>query len=251
MSAMRKTLLPALLLVLGPAAAPVLPAAELVEQIVVRVNDRLITQSEFDRRLALASKAPNHPSDLAEMQKNVLEDLIREKLLEERAKEMSVSGDGRGSRGRGRPRQAAVQPVDRRRVRRVAGAVGDDARRAEAPDARDDHAPEGHRPRRHGEAGPVRRRAAARVRAAQGAVLRGPRVGARGRDRAQVFAHGRGGPPAGGRRRSRRSASRSRAARRLPTSPRNRRRGSPAGGAATSASSTRESSSRLWTRPSS
>jgi peptidyl-prolyl cis-trans isomerase SurA len=89
MSVMRKPIL--LLFVLGLAAAPILVAAELVEQIVVRVNDRLITQSEFDRRLALASKAPNHPTDLAEMQKSVLEDLIREKLLEERAKEMSVS----------------------------------------------------------------------------------------------------------------------------------------------------------------
>jgi parvulin-like peptidyl-prolyl isomerase len=66
-------------------------AAELVEQIVVRVNDRLITQSEFDKRLAIASRQPNHPSDPAEIERNVLEDLIKEKLLEERAKEMSVS----------------------------------------------------------------------------------------------------------------------------------------------------------------
>ncbi len=87
MSAMRKTLF----LLTGFFAAAGLCAAELVEQIVVRVNDRLITQTEFDRRLALAAKAPNHPTDLAELQKSVLEDLIREKLLEERAKEMSVS----------------------------------------------------------------------------------------------------------------------------------------------------------------
>ena len=89
MSTMRKALL--FVLLLGLAVAPVLVAAELVEQIVVRVNDRLITQSEFDRRLALAAKAPGHPTDLAEMQKAVLEDLIREKLLDERAKEMAVS----------------------------------------------------------------------------------------------------------------------------------------------------------------
>jgi parvulin-like peptidyl-prolyl isomerase len=87
MSAMRKTLF----LLTGFFAAAGLCAAELVEQIVVRVNDRLITQTEFDRRLALASKAPNHPTDPAELQRNVLEDLIREKLLDERAKEMSVS----------------------------------------------------------------------------------------------------------------------------------------------------------------
>jgi parvulin-like peptidyl-prolyl isomerase len=87
MSAMRKTFL----LVAGLSAAAGLFAAELVEQIVVRVNDRLITQSEFERRLAMAAKAPNRASDPAELQKTVLEDLIREKLLEERAKEMSVS----------------------------------------------------------------------------------------------------------------------------------------------------------------
>jgi len=87
MSAMRKTFL----LVAGLSAAAGLFAAELVEQIVVRVNDRLITQSEFDHRLAMAAKAPNRASDPAEFQKTVLEDLIREKLLEERAKEMSVS----------------------------------------------------------------------------------------------------------------------------------------------------------------
>jgi parvulin-like peptidyl-prolyl isomerase len=87
MSAMRKTFL----LFAGFSAAAGLFAAELIEQIVVRVNDRLITQTEFDHRLAVAAKAPNHASDPAELQKNVLEELIREKLLEERAKEMSVS----------------------------------------------------------------------------------------------------------------------------------------------------------------
>ncbi len=90
MSSMRKPLLAFALA--GLATGAFLPAAELVEQIVVRVNDRLITQSEFDHRLALAAKAPNRSTpDMAELQKSVLEDLIREKLLEERAKEMSVS----------------------------------------------------------------------------------------------------------------------------------------------------------------
>jgi parvulin-like peptidyl-prolyl isomerase len=82
--------IPALALA-GLAAAAALPAAELVEQIVVRVNDRLITQSEYDKRLAIAARAPNHPTDATELKRAVLEDLIREKLLEERAKEMSVA----------------------------------------------------------------------------------------------------------------------------------------------------------------
>ncbi len=89
MAPMRR--LPSLLVLAIALAAPVVPAAELVEQIVVRVNDRLITQSEFDKRLAIAARAPNHPTDPVELERSVLEDLIREKLLEERAKEMSVT----------------------------------------------------------------------------------------------------------------------------------------------------------------
>ena len=92
MSAMRKTVLVLVLVLAGLSAGAALSAAELVEQIVVRVNDRLITQTEFDKRLAIAAKAPGRPpTDLAELQRSVLEDLIREKLLEERAREMSVS----------------------------------------------------------------------------------------------------------------------------------------------------------------
>jgi parvulin-like peptidyl-prolyl isomerase len=89
MAPMRKVLAPIVLATALPASVAL--AAELVEQIVVRVNDRLITQSEFDKRLAVAAKVPNHPTDPAELERNVLEDLIKEKLLEERAKEMSVS----------------------------------------------------------------------------------------------------------------------------------------------------------------
>jgi parvulin-like peptidyl-prolyl isomerase len=67
-----------------------LPAAELVERIVARVNDRLITQSEYDRRLSIAMRAPRAP-DRETVRTSVLEDMIREKLLDERAKEMAVS----------------------------------------------------------------------------------------------------------------------------------------------------------------
>jgi parvulin-like peptidyl-prolyl isomerase len=68
-----------------------LSAAELVDRVVARVNDRLITQSEFDRRFDAARAAPNAPADLAQLKRDVLDDLIKEKLLEERAKELSVS----------------------------------------------------------------------------------------------------------------------------------------------------------------
>ena len=68
-----------------------LAGAELVESILARVNDRLITNSEFQRRVVAASHALQAPSDPAQVKRDVLEEMIKEKLLEERAKEMSVS----------------------------------------------------------------------------------------------------------------------------------------------------------------
>jgi peptidyl-prolyl cis-trans isomerase SurA len=67
-----------------------LSAAELVERIVARVNDRLITQSEYDKRLAVAQKSPR-AREASQLRITILEDMIKEKLLEERAKEMSVA----------------------------------------------------------------------------------------------------------------------------------------------------------------
>src|SRR5262245_25869602 len=72
-------------------ASASLAGAELVERILARVNDRLITQSEYDKRLEVASKSFRNTGDAQTMRVMVLEDLIREKLLEERAKEMSVT----------------------------------------------------------------------------------------------------------------------------------------------------------------
>jgi parvulin-like peptidyl-prolyl isomerase len=58
---------------------------------VARVNDRLITNSEFQKRLDVAIHAPQPVADKSQMTKDVLDDLIREKLVEERAKELAVS----------------------------------------------------------------------------------------------------------------------------------------------------------------
>lgn len=66
-------------------------SAELVERIVARVNDRLITQSEFDKRVDLTSKGPQAPKDRGQLRREALDDLIKEKLLAERARELSVS----------------------------------------------------------------------------------------------------------------------------------------------------------------
>ena len=86
---MKNRFLPAIAAV-SLAAAP-LSAAEMVERIVARVNDRLITQTEFDKRLEAARHAPNAPTDMTVLKKDVLEDIIRERLLDERARELSVT----------------------------------------------------------------------------------------------------------------------------------------------------------------
>jgi parvulin-like peptidyl-prolyl isomerase len=79
------------LLLAGVFLAFSLTGAELVEKILARVNDRLITNSEFQRRVVAASHAPQASTDQAQIKREVLQDLIMEKLLEERAREMSVS----------------------------------------------------------------------------------------------------------------------------------------------------------------
>jgi parvulin-like peptidyl-prolyl isomerase len=65
-------------------------SAELVEKVVARVNDRLITWTEFQQRLDAVSRSPQASADASKMRKDVLDELIREKLLEERADELGV-----------------------------------------------------------------------------------------------------------------------------------------------------------------
>jgi parvulin-like peptidyl-prolyl isomerase len=65
--------------------------AELVEKIVARVNDRLITSSEFETRFAAFISSPQAGNNPLEAKRKLLSELIDEKLLEERAKELSVS----------------------------------------------------------------------------------------------------------------------------------------------------------------
>ena len=88
MSTMRRAIL-----TVGTCLLAALPAfsAELVERIVARVNDRLITQSEFDKRVDLISKGPQASKDRGQLRRESLDDLIKEKLLAERAKELSVA----------------------------------------------------------------------------------------------------------------------------------------------------------------
>ncbi|HVE66019.1 MAG TPA: SurA N-terminal domain-containing protein, partial [Thermoanaerobaculia bacterium] len=76
------------LLALLSAAAP---AAELVEKIVARVNDRLITYSDFEKRFAAFLTSPQAGNNPLEARRKLLAEIIDERLLEERAKELQVA----------------------------------------------------------------------------------------------------------------------------------------------------------------
>ncbi len=74
------------------AAAP-LRAGEVVNSILVHVNSRIITQSQFDARIDQTIRESGPPPNAAkreEMKKSVLEELVNEALLEDRAKELDL-----------------------------------------------------------------------------------------------------------------------------------------------------------------
>lgn len=83
---MKKLLLAASFLALAGASR----AGELVENIVARVNDRLITHSDFDRRVAAVQRSGENATSV-QLRRKVLDEMIQEKLLEEKARELTVS----------------------------------------------------------------------------------------------------------------------------------------------------------------
>ena len=68
-------------------------ASEVVNRILVHVNSRIITQSQFDSRIDQTireSGSPSNPAKGEEMKKSVLEELVNEALLEDRARELDL-----------------------------------------------------------------------------------------------------------------------------------------------------------------
>lgn len=72
-------------LVAAGALAAASPAAELVESVVARVNDAIITESQLGARVDRARKDPQAPTDTAKLRLVVLQQMIRQKLIEEKA----------------------------------------------------------------------------------------------------------------------------------------------------------------------
>ena len=91
---MKKTLVAFSLLLVASAA----PAAQLIEAVVVRVGDRIITRSQFEKRLreGFAEIEANTPPDQvaarkADLRKRIVEDLISELLIKDRADRIGVT----------------------------------------------------------------------------------------------------------------------------------------------------------------
>jgi len=75
-----------------PVAVPLL-SGEVINRILVHVNSRIITQTQFDARVDQAGREAGSPPSAAqgqEMKKGVMEELVNEALLEDRAKELDL-----------------------------------------------------------------------------------------------------------------------------------------------------------------
>jgi parvulin-like peptidyl-prolyl isomerase len=74
------------------ALAPVLPASEVVNRILIHVNSRIITQSQFDARIEQNIRENGAPpaAQREEFKKSVMEELVNEALLEDRARELDL-----------------------------------------------------------------------------------------------------------------------------------------------------------------
>jgi peptidyl-prolyl cis-trans isomerase SurA len=68
------------------------PAAEVIDRILVRVNSRIITQSTLDTRVEQTAREAGTPETLRgeELRKSLMEELVNESLLEDRARDLDV-----------------------------------------------------------------------------------------------------------------------------------------------------------------
>ena len=80
-----------------PAASPITPNGEVVEDVVARVNDQVITRTEYARAqegLVQEAKQENWTeSEFEEKQHDLLRDMIDQQLLISKGKDLGISGD--------------------------------------------------------------------------------------------------------------------------------------------------------------
>ncbi len=86
-------------MLIGMACLPAFCAGQVVEEIVARVNNQIITRSEYDRskdqlRDDVKQQDPSDADKVyAEREKDVLRDLIDQQLLLEKGKDLGITGD--------------------------------------------------------------------------------------------------------------------------------------------------------------
>lgn len=87
------------LVLIALACAPAFATAQVVEEIIARVNNQIITNTEFTRskdqlRDEIKSQDPNNADKLyADREKDVLRDLIDQQLLLEKGKDLGITAD--------------------------------------------------------------------------------------------------------------------------------------------------------------
>jgi peptidyl-prolyl cis-trans isomerase SurA len=83
----------------APAPAAPAPSGQVIEEIITRVNNQIITRSEFERskdqlRDEVKQQNPKDPdAAYAEREKDVLRDLVDQQLLLDKGKDLGITGD--------------------------------------------------------------------------------------------------------------------------------------------------------------
>src|SRR3984885_1747598 len=87
------------LILVALACLPVFAAGQVVEEIIARVNNQIITRSEYERskdqlKDEVKQQDPKDPDKAyADREKDVLRDLMDQQLLLEKGKDLSINGD--------------------------------------------------------------------------------------------------------------------------------------------------------------
>jgi peptidyl-prolyl cis-trans isomerase SurA len=87
------------LILVALACLPALAVGQVVEEIIARVNNQIITRSEFERskdqlREEVKQQDPNNPDKaFADHEKDILRDLMDQQLLLDKGKDLGITGD--------------------------------------------------------------------------------------------------------------------------------------------------------------
>jgi peptidyl-prolyl cis-trans isomerase SurA len=87
------------LVLIASACLPAFASGQVVEEIIARVNNQIVTRSEFQRskdqlKEEVKQQDPNNADKLyADREKDILRDLIDQQLLLDKGKDLSISGD--------------------------------------------------------------------------------------------------------------------------------------------------------------